>query len=80
MSRGDSYIFRAACGCAFGLTDVRPGVTTEEQAWKSMYPTARERKDAAARGVHATREAWETYRHTVYDQLRGTHHCGQVAA
>lgn len=35
-----------------------------------MYDTAKERKAARERGVYVTREAWEDYRHTVYDQLR----------
>lgn len=76
MSRGDSWIFREACGCAFALSDVRRGVTTEDQAWNSIYDTAAEQRDAARRGVTVTREAWEDYsRAGVYDQLSGKWVC-----
>lgn len=76
MSRGDSFIFRYACGCAFGLSDVRPRAETEEAAWRAMYDTAAERKAAKAAGVTATREAWEDYsRADVYEQLSGDWKC-----
>ncbi|GAA2346640.1 hypothetical protein [Dactylosporangium salmoneum] len=76
MSRGDSFIFRERCGCAFGLTDVRRGVTTEDQAWRSMEYTAAEKRAAIARGVTVTREAWDDYsRAGVYDQLSGKAPC-----
>jgi hypothetical protein len=78
MSRGESYIFRHACGCAFGLADVVHEVTSDEQAWTHMYDTAAERDHARSLGVYVTREAWEDYRHTVYDQLRTT--CAHQAA
>lgn len=79
MSRGDSWIFRAACGCAFGLADI-PAYDTEDKVWQAMYDSARERREAVAAGVHVTREAWEDYQHTVYDELRGLHRCGQAVA
>lgn len=75
MSRGESFIFRDACGCAFGLVDVRPRAATEDAAWKAMFDTATEREEAKARGVHSTREAWENYRHTVYEQLSPKWRC-----
>lgn len=76
MSRGESFIFRAACGCAFGLADS----PNEDAAWRAMYDTARDQREAAAAGVHVTRERWDDYRHTVYDELRGQHRCGQAVA
>ncbi len=78
-SRGESFIFRDECGCAFGLADVRPYVATEDAAWKAMFDTAAERKAAKARGVYVTREAWENYRHTVYDQLSPKWQCPHAA-
>lgn len=76
MSRGDSFIFREACGCAFGLTDVRGRVQDEAAAWRSMDYTAAEKRAAIARGVTVTREAWEDYsRAGVYEQLSGTWKC-----
>ena len=80
MSRGKSFIFRAACGCAFGLADIGWGIGSEGDAWNMIYDTAEERREAKAAGVHVTREAWEQYRHTVYDELRGQHRCGQVVS
>jgi hypothetical protein len=70
MSRGDSFIFRNPCGCAFGLQDVTAQVDTPSKAWKAMF-TAKERDAAVDRGVTVTREPWEDYRHTVYAQLTG---------
>lgn len=75
MSCGDSWIFRAACGCAFGLVDVNKRADTLSKAWRAMYPTVGERDAALDRGVTVTRQAWEDYRHTVYAELGGTHHC-----
>jgi hypothetical protein len=76
MSRGSSWIFRHACGCAFGLSDLRRGVMTEDAAWRSMYPTAAERKTAKASGVTVTLETWEDYSAAgVYDQLSGKWTC-----
>ena len=71
MSRGDSWIFRHACGCAFGLVDVTSRADTASRAWREMFETVRKRDAALDRGVTATREPWDQYRHTVYDQLRG---------
>ncbi len=80
MSRGDSFIFRNPCGCAFGLADVGWGSTTEADAWAAMYDTAAERREAKERGVFVTRQAWEDYRHTVYDQLSPSWRCPHVPA
>lgn len=81
MSRGDSWIFREACGCAFGLSDVRRGVTTEDQAWDSMDYTPAELRAAVRRGVYVTREAWEDYsRAGVYEQLAGKWQCPHKTA
>lgn len=76
MSRGSSWIFRRGCGCAFGLSDLRHGVMTEDAAWRSMYPTAAERKAAKDRGVIVSLEAREDYSAAgVYDQLSGKTPC-----
>ncbi len=76
MSWDSSWIFRQACGCAYGLSDLRAGVTTEAQAWQSMYDTAAERKAALARGVTVTLEEREDYsRAGVYEQLSGKTPC-----
>jgi hypothetical protein len=76
MSRGDSWIFRRACGCAFGLVDVNARADTLSKAWKAMYPTVRERDAALDRGVTVTREAWEDYNAAgVYGQLGGKTPC-----
>lgn len=81
MSRGDSFIFREKCGCAFGLTDARPGVQTEAAAWRSMYDTVHEMSAAIARGVYVTRQAWEDYSAAgVYDQLSPKWVCPHTAA
>lgn len=79
MSRSDSWIFRDACGCAFGLSDITSvRDTSEASAWRRMYDTAAERREAKARGVTATREAWEDYSAAgVYDQLAGKHVCNR---
>ncbi len=80
-SRGDSWIFRHPCGCAFGLSDITSvRDTSEASAWRRMYDTAAERREAQARGVTATREAWEDYRHAVYEQLSGSWVCPHKTA
>lgn len=70
MSRGRSWIFRYKCGCAFGLVDEGTRSDTPSKAWKSMFPTVRERDKYLDMGVTADLQPWEEYQATVYDQLR----------
>lgn len=70
MSRGSSWIFRHRCGCAFGLVDFGTRSDTPSKAWKSMFPTVKERDRHLDAGTTATLEPWEQYQGTVYDQLR----------
>lgn len=59
--RGDSWIFRRPDGHAYALSDVRPGVTTEEQAWRSMYARKTDIRERQAAGITVTRKAWAEY-------------------
>ncbi len=79
----DSWIFRNTDGCAFALTDVRRGCTTEEQAWKNVYDSVSEMVAAAQTGVTVTRHSRTEYVASgVYDCLRGkcNHDQSEVAA
>lgn len=81
MSRGDSWIFRHACGCAFGLVDVNRFAPNEDKVWSAIYDTAAEQRDAVRRGVTVTREAWEDYSAAgVYEQLSGRWVCPHKSA
>ena len=83
IDRGDSWIFRYPNGHAFGLSDVRPYVSTEDAAWLSMYDTATERKAARAASVTCTRQPHAEYSaQGVYDCLASKcgHNRNEVAA
>lgn len=44
------WIFREACGCAFGVLDVS-AADTRSKAWREFYETAKLRNAAIDRGV-----------------------------
>lgn len=63
------FVFLASCGCPFGLTEVRRGVTTEGEAWRDMYDTRAEEKAARARGVHVVHVDHATYSRDFFPRM-----------
>lgn len=81
--RPDAWIFRRPDGHAYALSDVRHGVTDEEQAWRSLYHRKTDIRERQAAGVTVTRQPWDEYNaQGVYDCLRSKcqHVQSEVAA
>lgn len=74
MNRADCWIFRRACGCAFGLADADRRHPTLSAAWRAMYPRVRERDTAMDAGVTVERVPFAQMG-PVYDQLKGDYVC-----
>lgn len=55
------FVFVKACGCPIGLTEMRAGVRTEDEAWDNFYDTRGEERAARTAGVHV-----ELVDHPVY--------------
>jgi hypothetical protein len=60
------FVFLHRCGCLFGLTEYRHGVTTEDEAWDDMYETAAEGRAATLRGVRVVHVDHATYSREFY--------------
>jgi hypothetical protein len=66
------FVFVAACGCPFGLTEERlhqarsKGVTTEGEAWEDMYDTRAQERAARDRGVRVVHVDHATYEREFY--------------
>jgi len=55
------YVLWNPCGCPRGVTICRYGVVSEEDAWRSFFPTKRERDRERKRGLRMelmTHERW----------------------
>lgn len=60
------FVFLDPCGCPLGLTEDRPRVRTEDQAWRDMFETRGEERQAAARGVRVEHVDHDTYTRRFY--------------
>jgi hypothetical protein len=57
------YVLWSACGCPRGATACGGRVVSEDDAWKSLFPTKRERDWEQKRGMRMelmTHERWVT--------------------
>lgn len=70
------YLFLAACGCPFGLTEAsarKPGgpprIADEDAAWDEMYDTRAEERAARAEGVTVVHVDHATYEAEWYERM-----------
>lgn len=76
------YVFLAACGCPFGLTEATarqpngpPRIADEDAAWDDFYDTRREERAARGRGVHVRHVDHAEYEREYYRRMSPDYRC-----
>lgn len=73
------YVLWKPCGCPRGVSVARLDVVTEDDAWKSFFPTKRERERVQRQGHRMELMTHTRYLAEVYELMRAKCPHGQQA-